>query len=90
MLDKIRKNQTIANYQIETLRSMLKGTVVESRRQTGGIAASRRLLLRKAFHKGDDLCPCCTTARAPSKMATDVGAYAKLTVVALHPRFPTW
>jgi hypothetical protein len=30
MLDKIRKNQTIANYQIEALRSMLKGTVVES------------------------------------------------------------
>jgi len=28
--DKIRKNQTIANYQIEALRGMLKGTVVES------------------------------------------------------------
>ncbi len=28
--DKIRKNQTIANYQIEALRGMLKGTVVET------------------------------------------------------------
>jgi hypothetical protein len=30
MQDKIRKNQTIANYQIDALRNMLKGTVVES------------------------------------------------------------